>query len=68
MDRDTRLKVVVELLQFGFKSAAESIGQSFEDCHPEERHLLVNVMNWFEKQSGVTNLYTAELIESGRDT
>lgn len=65
MDKEQRLAVVVELMQFGFKHASEGLVEYLRDCHPDERHLTVDVIAWFERQSGNVDATTASLIGSG---
>ena len=65
MDRDERLAVVVELMQSGFKQAAEGLTEYLLECHPDERHICVDVLGWFEQQSGNADHAVASLIESG---
>ncbi len=65
MEKSERLAVVVELMQSGFKQAAEGLTEYLLECHPEERHLCVDVIGWFEQQSGYVDNAVASLIESG---
>ena len=65
MDRELRLRVVVELMQSGFKQAADGLIEYLLDCHPDERPLVVDVIAWFERQSAHADTTTASCIESG---
>jgi hypothetical protein len=65
VDKNERLALVVELMQSGFKQAAEGLTEYLLECHPDERHLCVDVIGWFEQQSGIADGTVAALIESG---
>lgn len=65
MDKQERIAVVVELMQSGFKQAAEGLTDYLTECHPDERHLCVDVIAWFERQSGDTDTVVASMIEAG---
>jgi hypothetical protein len=65
VDKNERLALVVELMQSGFKQAAEGLTEYLLECHPDERHICVDVIGWFEQQSGKADNAVASLIESG---